>query len=205
MMIKFLITVSILLGYVYANMAPSYPEPGTVWKEGHNYEITWFNDKQEPSIDKAWRKFKIEFMTGDNYDQKLLKVVARDLDGTQLKSYNWTAPQVTPHSAVYFFKFTNDKGQSAWTTRFGIVGADGSLEKPEHITQPGGAKIPWGVGKLAGKNAQAVKSYPMTPAMATAAADNANMEIAVSNNAFPSLPSMITITSLLLAGLIFLA
>jgi hypothetical protein len=29
-------------------------------------------------------------------------------------------------------------GQSAWTTRFGITGADGQLATPEHATQPTG-------------------------------------------------------------------
>jgi hypothetical protein len=27
--------------YVSANMAPNYPEPGTIWKAGKEYEISW--------------------------------------------------------------------------------------------------------------------------------------------------------------------
>ncbi|KAI7898184.1 uncharacterized protein BX663DRAFT_269628 [Cokeromyces recurvatus] len=134
--------------YVFANMAPSYPEPGTVWKSGNSYEITWVNDKHSPSIAKAWKDFRIDFMTGDNMNQKFLINVAKNLDGTKIKSFNWTVPEVEPHAAIYFFKFSNGKGQDAWTTRFAITGQDGKLFRPQKSTQPDGAKIPWGIGKL---------------------------------------------------------
>jgi hypothetical protein len=32
---------SLLCAYANADMAPNYPEPGTVWKAGEKYEISW--------------------------------------------------------------------------------------------------------------------------------------------------------------------
>ncbi|GAN05381.1 hypothetical protein MAM1_0089d04851 [Mucor ambiguus] len=138
-------------------------------------------------MEKAWNKFKIDFMTGDNNSQKFLKNVARvgDLDAKSVKTFNWTAPEVEPHAAVYFLMFTNEKGQNAWTTRFGITGPDGKLVKPEHAVQPDGAKIPWGVGKLVSEpttntTKTTTASYSMNSAMASAAENNAAVVIAVS-------------------------
>lgn len=77
----------------------------------------------------------------------------------------------------------------AWTTRFGITGEDGKLEKPEHSVQPDGAKIPWGVGKLTGNSDNPTPSsssnatYSLTPAMSTALEQNAAVVIAVSSGA----------------------
>ncbi|KAI8639395.1 hypothetical protein BD408DRAFT_446055 [Parasitella parasitica] len=184
-------------------MAPNYPEPGTIWKSGQSYDITWFNDKQSPPMEKNWRKFKIDFMTGDNNSQKFLKNVARDLDASTIKSFNWTAPEVEPHAAVYFLMFTNEKGQNAWTTRFGIAGPDGKLVKPENAIQPDGAKIPWGVGKLVGEPAAnttstTTASYSMNSAMASAAENNAAVVIAVSTE--PSSSSNIILPSVAFAS-----
>ncbi|GAA5796852.1 hypothetical protein EDC94DRAFT_655412 [Helicostylum pulchrum] len=170
---------------VVADMAPNYPEPGTIWKSGTEYEISWFDDKKAPSISKAWTNFKIDFMTGDNNNQRFLKNVARDLDASQLDSINWTAPVVKPHSAIYFLMFTNEKGDNAWTTRFAITDEEEKLTKPQHAAQPDGAKIPWGVGRMV-SDAKGFPlsnvAYSMTPAMASAAERNAAVEIAVSNN-----------------------
>ncbi|OAD08659.1 hypothetical protein MUCCIDRAFT_105626 [Mucor lusitanicus CBS 277.49] len=147
-------------------------------------------------MEKAWNKFKIDFMTGDNNSQKFLKNVARDLDARTVKSFNWTAPEVEPHAAVYFLMFTNEKGQNAWTTRFGIAGPDGKLVKPENAVQPDGAKIPWGVGKLVGEPAAnttstTTASYSMNSAMASAAENNAAVVIAVSAPSSTSSSNMI--------------
>ncbi|KAI8060896.1 hypothetical protein BC940DRAFT_311090 [Gongronella butleri] len=131
-----------------ATMAPSYPSPGTTWKEGQQYTILWADDGTSPSIAQGWKSFKIDFMTGDNNNQTFLENVASNLDGTAISNYTWTAPAVNPHSAIYFFMFTNSAGQMAWTTRFGITGADGQLTAPAHATQPTGEKIPWGTGAL---------------------------------------------------------
>lgn len=73
---------SLLCAYINADMAPNYPEPGTIWKTGQQYEITWcknkqmdrnddlflflidfffkkVDDKQSPTMEKTWKKFKI--------------------------------------------------------------------------------------------------------------------------------------------------
>ncbi|KAI8883390.1 hypothetical protein K501DRAFT_139970, partial [Backusella circina FSU 941] len=133
---------------VNAGMAPSYPEPGTVWKTGQTYQIVWEEDKSKPSITEGWKDFKIDLMTGDNIQQKFLMNVATGLDGKKKKEYSFKAPEVHPPSAVYFLMFTNDKGDNAWTTRFAITGEDGELVAPENAEQPDGATIPWGIGKL---------------------------------------------------------
>ncbi|KAI8343171.1 hypothetical protein BC941DRAFT_410599 [Chlamydoabsidia padenii] len=152
-----------------ATMAPSYPSPGTVWKSGQQYDILWDDDKTSPSIATGWKDFKIDFMTGDNNQQIFLTNVASNLDGTKITKYTWTAPEVKPNAAIYFFMFTNAAGDSAWTTRFGITGADGQLATPEHATQPTGEKIPWGVGALAaGGNSTAPAGNSTQPATSAA-------------------------------------
>ncbi|KAL0076786.1 hypothetical protein J3Q64DRAFT_1840633 [Phycomyces blakesleeanus] len=134
---------------VQASIAPSYPSPGTVWTEGKEYEILWADDGTSPSLSSGWSNFTIDFMTGDNLQQTRLSTVATGLNGAKASSYKWTAPTVTPHAAIYFFMFTNGADGSAWTTRFGIVGADGALAEPTNSTQSDGSKIPWGTGSLA--------------------------------------------------------
>ncbi|KAI7880611.1 hypothetical protein K492DRAFT_216544 [Lichtheimia hyalospora FSU 10163] len=165
MIFKSLITttaaIAALASSVSAVIAPSYPSPGTVWTAGKEYTITW------------------NFMTGDNLNQTVLKNVASNLDATKIESYKWTAPQVDPYSAVYFFMFTNDKGESAWTTRFGIVAKDGDSLVPEaEKTQPDGSNIPWGNGQLAGDgssstNSSAAASSSAAPASSDAASSSA--------------------------------
>ncbi|KAI9473672.1 MAG: hypothetical protein EXX96DRAFT_578890 [Benjaminiella poitrasii] len=183
---KITLLTLLFCSYVCANMAPSYPEPGTVWKTGNTYEITWVNDKHAPSIARAWKNFKIDFMTGDNVNQKFLKNVATGLDGTKIKSFNWTAPEVEPHAAIYFLMFSNGKGQNAWTTRFGITGQDGKLVKPEKSVQPDGAKIPWGIGKVVESNGDVSKGTNTATAInPTSSALPSTVEV---NDAVASIP-----------------
>ncbi|KAI9356703.1 hypothetical protein BD770DRAFT_435799 [Pilaira anomala] len=129
---------------VEAAVFPSYPFPGSIQNEGQTYDITWTFDGKHPSS-----KYTIDFMTGSNDVQYVLSNVANNVDPTALK-YSFTTPQVSPNAAVYFFRFTGSEGDLAWTTRFGIVGADGKLVAEEEKIQPNGDKIPWGIGKLAG-------------------------------------------------------
>lgn len=57
--------------------------------------------------------FFLDFMTGDNHNQKFLKNVAANLDATSnVSSLHWVAPQVEPNAAIYFFMFTN--GNFIW-------------------------------------------------------------------------------------------
>ncbi|KAI9312844.1 hypothetical protein BX666DRAFT_1982485 [Dichotomocladium elegans] len=142
--------VAALVSSATASMAPTYPSPGTVWTSGQEYTLTWTDDSTAPDFASGWTNFKIQFMTGSNLNQTVLSTVATDLDATKISSYTWTAPEVDPNSAIYFFMYTNADGVAAWTTRFGIVAKAGDALVPETETvQPDGPAIPWGNGKLA--------------------------------------------------------
>ncbi|KAF7720955.1 hypothetical protein EC973_005747 [Apophysomyces ossiformis] len=156
---------------VNAGVSPSEPAPGTVWTEGQENQILWKEDTTP-----AWKSFKIDFMTGDNQNQKFLANVATGLDPKTAQSFKWTVPKVEPHSAIYFFMFTGDgKDEYAWTTRFSIVGADGKQEPPANSKQPTGENIPWGIGALVGASGAsntttgATTSASATPAATTPA------------------------------------
>ncbi|KAI9275692.1 hypothetical protein BDA99DRAFT_194091 [Phascolomyces articulosus] len=152
--ITFGLSLILLSHLTKAALAPSYPEPGTVWTVGKEYDITWEEDGAKPSMKKGWKNFKIDLMTGDNMDQVFLTNVASNLSAASgSTTFKYTAPNVSPYSPIYFFMFTNEEGENAWTTRFAIVGEDGKQEAPANQKQPNGEKIPWGVGKLAVKAA----------------------------------------------------
>ncbi|KAI9276101.1 hypothetical protein BY458DRAFT_539285 [Sporodiniella umbellata] len=146
-----------------AAVAPSYPSPGTIQVQGQTYDITWTFDGKNPN-----QTYKIDFMTGSNTAQKVLKTIAKDVPANSLK-YSFTAPEVSPNAAIYFFMFTGSDGDTAWTTRFGIVpSANAKLTTEPESTQPGGEKIPWGVGQLAGSNSSAAVSSASVSAAAVA-------------------------------------
>ncbi|CEJ03424.1 hypothetical protein RMCBS344292_17409 [Rhizopus microsporus] len=162
---------------VEAAVAPTYPSPGTIQVQGQSYDITWTFDGKNAS-----ETYQIDFMTGSNLEQKKLATVATGVPANLLK-YPFVAPQVSPNSAVYFFMFTGSQGDQAWTTRFGIVAANGDKLTPEpQQTQPTGEKIPWGDGKLltaiSGNNssassAPAAAASSSAPVVAAAAASSA--------------------------------
>ncbi|ORX58268.1 hypothetical protein DM01DRAFT_328624 [Hesseltinella vesiculosa] len=128
-----------------ANMAPSTPEPGTVWVEDKEYDI---DDKGLPSISESWQDFRIELMTGEDENQVKLGTIASNVNPLD-KKITIRAPKVSPHAPIYFLMFSNDHGEFAWTTRFAIVDAGLKQLAPEKSSQPNGQKIPWGIGKLA--------------------------------------------------------
>ncbi|KAL0075776.1 hypothetical protein J3Q64DRAFT_1774010 [Phycomyces blakesleeanus] len=151
-----------------ASLAPSVPEPGTVWQAGKEYEIIWEEDNIKPSISQAWTDFRIDLMTGDNDDQIVLDTIASNMSGVDSMSYKWVVPDVEPHANIYFLMFTNDKDEAAWTTRFAIVGPDNIQQKPENTLQPDGQNIPWGIGKLVDEE-QTVASVSVVSAVGDAA------------------------------------
>ncbi|KAG0171830.1 hypothetical protein DFQ28_008585 [Apophysomyces sp. BC1034] len=157
-------SVAILSAFAGVNAAitPTEPAPGTIWTEGQESNILWTDDGKA-----AWKNFKIDFMTGDNNNQKFLTNVATGLDPKSAKSFKWKAPTVDPHSAIYFFKFTGEgANEFAWTTRFTIVGADGKSVPPTESKQPTGEDIPWGVGKIVGADATTGSSNTTSTAAA---------------------------------------
>ncbi|KAI8382250.1 hypothetical protein BD560DRAFT_386079 [Blakeslea trispora] len=160
-------SIAIIASFITAEaaVAPTYPFPGTVQTSGQTYDITWTFDGKNAST-----KYQIDFMTGSNDKQTVLYNVAKGVDPSLLK-YSYVAPEVNPNSAVYFFMFTGDNGEYSWTTRFGIVGAEGQklTDEPEK-KQPNGDAIPWGNGKLASNATSAVAAANATSAASIAAA-----------------------------------
>ncbi|CAO3654709.1 unnamed protein product [Mucor fragilis] len=181
--IKTFLASSVALIVAFANVeaavSPTYPSPGTIQVEGQSYDITWTFDGKDPKI-----TYTIDFMTGSNDVQTKLETVATKVPASQLK-YSFVAPQVSPNSAIYFFMFTGSDGVSAWTTRFGIAGADGKLVAETEKTQPNGDAIPWGTGKLlsgSSVSANASSSVPAT-ASVSSVAPVASSSVAVSSSA----------------------
>ncbi|CAO0797971.1 unnamed protein product [Mucor circinelloides] len=186
--IKTFLASSVALIVAFANVeaavSPTYPSPGTIQIEGQSYDITWTFDGKDPKT-----TYTIDFMTGSNDVQTKLQTVATKVPASQLK-YSFVAPQVSPNSAIYFFMFTGSDGVSAWTTRFGIAGADGKLVAETEKTQPNGDAIPWGTGKLlsgAAVSANASSSVSASVAVssaassASAASSSANIAVAVAS------------------------
>ncbi|CAO3679411.1 unnamed protein product [Rhizopus stolonifer] len=176
---------ALLTAIAEAAISPSYPQPGTIQVQGQSYDITWSFDGKNPS-----QTYQIDFMTGNNDDQKVLKTVAKGVSASLLK-YPFIAPEVSPNSAIYFFMFTGSEGDQAWTTRFGITpDANTKLTTEPQTTQPNGDKIPWGIGKLVSSSnstssassavpVAAVSSSPVVVSSVTASSD-------ISSSAAPS-------------------
>ncbi|KAI7868333.1 hypothetical protein BDF14DRAFT_584140 [Spinellus fusiger] len=160
-----------LCATVKATLAPSIPEPGTVWQAGKQYDVVWEEDAIAPTMAEGWNNFSIDLMTGENENQIFLQNIATNLSGVAAQSYKWVVPDVTPHSNIYFLMFTSENKEFAWTTRFAIVGEDGNSAPPRHLTQSNGEEIPWGRGKLEGKSGLAMalaSSAPASSASSTA-------------------------------------
>lgn len=70
-------------------------------------------------------------MTGSNLAMVPVQTVATGLDGTSGSgTVDFTCPDVTPNSAIYFYQFSQAGQPTSWTTRFTIAGADGSTVSP---------------------------------------------------------------------------
>lgn len=133
--------------YVQADPTPTAPGPGAVFIEGQTCSTSWQID---PS--GLWKTMVIDLMTGDNYHMVHLATVGT-VDGTDPSktTFSYICPQVTPHSAIYFYQFSSPaSSNSTWTTRFTITDSASNVVPPPQPTQPGGASIPWGVGTLVG-------------------------------------------------------
>ncbi|KAG0662916.1 hypothetical protein C6P46_003004 [Rhodotorula mucilaginosa] len=127
----------------YADVVPTAPGPGEVFRVGQKCNIQWDLDTTG-----TWTSFEIQLMTGSNLNM----VVGSDLDGTTGPgTIDFTCPQVTPNADIYFYQFTQAGAPTSWTTRFTIAGADGSVTEPTETT----AGIAWGTGKLVGAAAAA--------------------------------------------------
>jgi len=133
-----------LASSVFADPSPLTPPTGI---EGQNCVISW-----TPDTTGTWTETVIELMTGANEDMvHLTTVTTVDTTSSAATSFTWICPQVTLHSAVYFYQLSHASNATdlVWTTRWGIAGADGQLTPPPNATQPvTNAAIPWGTGYL---------------------------------------------------------
>ncbi|KAK0501799.1 hypothetical protein EDD18DRAFT_1144430 [Armillaria luteobubalina] len=137
--------VSAIIG-VYADVTPTVPGPGDSYDEGASCVIAWTGDKSSTT---AWKNMAIELMSGSNTAMVHITTVATGQDGTVDGTYNYTCPNVTPNSAIYFYQFTAPASpNTTWVTRFTIAGVDGTSTAPANSLQPDGSAIPWGVGAL---------------------------------------------------------
>lgn len=132
-----------------AQIVPTAPWGSVVCTVGQDCEIQWNLDTTG-----AWKDTSIFLNSGSNQNFVQMATVATGIDGTTGEGkYVWKTPEVTVHSHIYFFSFSNNGAPvSTWTTRFTIAAADGSTTEPENATQPDGSAVPWGVGSLVGGN-----------------------------------------------------
>ncbi|KAE9410602.1 hypothetical protein BT96DRAFT_912738 [Gymnopus androsaceus JB14] len=142
---------------VAGTFTPTAPGPNYTVNAGSPCVIEWVSDP-------SWTNLTITLMSGNNYQMVPVTTVASGLDGSDasLSPYKWTAPKVTPYSAIYFFQFTNgdDTANSTWTTRFTIASPSGQSTPPANSTQPNGGAIPWGVGTLASNSGSTTTTSP---------------------------------------------
>ncbi|KIK48935.1 hypothetical protein CY34DRAFT_797727 [Suillus luteus UH-Slu-Lm8-n1] len=177
MSIQWLLTLFLLPSFARATMIPLSPGPGDVFRSGSPCPISWDTDRSGST--QPWRNaticmqsqhhpiFILKFgyhtvlMSGSNLNMSRVTVVVERLDGTNISSYNWLCPNVTPNADIYFYQFSNNGNSigSAWTTRFTIASYSGNTTPPEKSKQPGGAPIPWGVGHLVPSN----RTIPSSP------------------------------------------
>ncbi|KAF9454415.1 hypothetical protein P691DRAFT_808555 [Macrolepiota fuliginosa MF-IS2] len=142
-----LITVLASALVARADVVPSEPSPGAVYREGQTCPIVWEADPDSPT---AWKNMNIELMTGDNFDMQHLTTVATNQDGTVNGRFQFPCPGVTINAPIYFYQFTSPSAtDKTWTTRFTIASTSGQTVPAPNATQPGsGEAIPWGVGAL---------------------------------------------------------
>ncbi|PLW49158.1 hypothetical protein PCASD_02985 [Puccinia coronata f. sp. avenae] len=143
-------------GSCAAGVVPTAPGPGQIFQEGGNCTLSWNLDTTN-----KWTSFTVDLMSGSNTAMQPVTNVFKDRDGTKGDtSYSWKCPNVTPNSAIYFYQFTQAGADTTWTTRFTIASSSGETTPPANSVQPGGAAIPWGVGRLEG--AEAATNTPTT-------------------------------------------
>lgn len=159
MSIQWLLTLFLLPSFARATMIPLSPGPGDVFRSGSPCPISWDTDRSGST--QPWRNATIFLMSGSNLNMSRVTVVVERLDGTNISSYNWLCPNVTPNADIYFYQFSNNGNStgSTWTTRFTIASYSGNTTPPEKSKQPGGAPIPWGVGHLVPSN----RTIPSSP------------------------------------------
>lgn len=120
MSIQWLLTLFLLPSFARATMIPVSPGPGDVFRSGSPCPISWDTDRSGST--QPWRNaticmqsqhhpiFILKFgyhtvlMSGSNLNMSRVTVVVERLDGTNISSYNWLCPNVTPNADIYFYQ-----------------------------------------------------------------------------------------------------
>ncbi|GAA5970354.1 hypothetical protein JCM11641_001676 [Rhodosporidiobolus odoratus] len=117
---------------------------GQVFKAGENCTFSYDLDE-----DGTWKSFDVDLYSGSDLEMVNVTRVASGLDGTTGEGkYEFECPEVEPPAPIYFYQFTQDGKDAAWTSRFTIAATDGSTVDAYNATQPDGEPVPWGVGHL---------------------------------------------------------
>ncbi|KAG6889763.1 hypothetical protein C0995_014690 [Termitomyces sp. Mi166 len=187
---------------VRADVTPSDPGPGVVYKVGGTCHIGWVGDNDSPT---AWKNMAIQLMTGDNFNMIHLTTVATGLDGTVDGTFDHVCPSVTPNAPIYFYQFTAPGApDKQWTTRFTIASSSGATTAAANPTQPkSGDAIPWGTGALTdpstAKPPPAFVAGATSPAANSPTSTSAAGSASVPNGSFTSsvvLPTILSSSSL---------
>ncbi|CBQ68114.1 conserved hypothetical protein [Sporisorium reilianum SRZ2] len=147
-----------------AATAPS-PLTPSMTNEGSPLLIQW-----DTTTSQTWKSMEIKLMTGSNQNMTELYTVATGVDGTSSGAGKllWTAPNVSPNSAIYFFQFTHGGQDPTWTTRFAIADTTGGVTSPPYAKQPEGPAIPWGQGRIVSGAVAAASSTNSSSSSASA-------------------------------------
>ncbi|GAA5912146.1 hypothetical protein JCM6882_003067 [Rhodosporidiobolus microsporus] len=207
-------SVALLAAKVKADVVPTGPGPNDVYRVGETCKINWDLDTTG-----TWDSFSITLKTGANLNMVELETVVEGLDGTTgTGEYEWTCPDVTPNSKIYFYEFAQAGETTSWTTRFTIAAADGSTTEPTDTDANG---IEWGTGVLASSSgssgsgssasasgrasassgssraasASASGSSPASTAASSAASDASESASAAESATSSAAQSMVTVTS----------
>ncbi|KAJ7708787.1 hypothetical protein B0H17DRAFT_916268 [Mycena rosella] len=131
-----------------AIVVPNTPGPGDSFDQGTNCHIGWGGD--DTGSTTAWKNMAIELMTGPNEAMIHVTTVAQGQDGTAAGVFDYTCPEVTPNSPIYFYQFTAPATTNiTWTTRFTIAAADGSSTPATETEKSStGEDVAWGKGAL---------------------------------------------------------
>ncbi|GAA6041555.1 hypothetical protein JCM8097_004262 [Rhodosporidiobolus ruineniae] len=123
-----------------AELVPLTPVAGQ--KVGGTCKINWNLDTTG-----TWTNFSITLKTGPNLNMVALETVQTGIDGTTgTGELDWTCPDVTPNSDIYFYEFAQEGADVQWTTRFAIAATDGTTTEPTNETDG----VQWGTGQLVG-------------------------------------------------------
>jgi hypothetical protein len=131
-----------------AIVEPNEPGPGESFDQGQTCHIAWDGDTVSGST-TAWKNMAIQLMTGSNEQMVAITTVATGQDGTVAGTFDYTCPEVTPNSPIYFYQFVSGGTPNiTWTTRFTIAGADGSSTNATLSEQASGTTVFYGTGAL---------------------------------------------------------